>query len=214
MARLLLVRHGESMATVERRIGGPRTCAGLSPLGWRQAEALGARLASGCEPTIDVLVASTYRRAVETAAVVAAALGLEVAQDVDLGEHDPGPVCDGLRFDEYVERFGSGDWEGDPYAAGFPGGETVAEFHHRVATALARTAATHPDDTVLVVCHGGVIDRAVRLFLQAPATGAFEVHTTNTSITEFVQVRNGRWRMLRYNDAAHLAGLPAETPRA
>ena len=37
---------------------------------------------------------------------------------------------------------------------------------------------------------------------------------TGQSLTEFVTTRRNRWRLVRYNDAAHLAGLPAETPRA
>lgn len=213
MTRLLLVRHGESNVTVERRIGGLRTCSGLSALGRRQAEALAARLAAGHDSRVDAVVSSTFPRAAETADIVAASLGLAVGRDVDLGEHDPGPECDGLTFEQYLERFGHGDWESDPYHHGFPGGETLAEFQHRAAAALTRVVRAHEGATVMVVCHGGVIDRAMRLFLQAPATGAFEVHTLNTSVTEFLLVRPGRWRMLRYNDAAHLAGLPPETPR-
>ncbi len=50
--------------------------------------------------------------------------------------------------------------------------------------------------------------------LGLPGTGQFELHTVNASLTEFVSVRAGRWRLVRYNDAAHLAGLASETPRA
>ena len=74
MTRLVLIRHGESVATVERRIGGVRTCAGLSPLGRKQAEALAARLARTGELKADAVVASTMRRAVETAEIIAPAL--------------------------------------------------------------------------------------------------------------------------------------------
>ena len=45
VTRLVLVRHAESMATVRRIVGGPRSCTGLSELGRRQAEALRDRLA-------------------------------------------------------------------------------------------------------------------------------------------------------------------------
>jgi len=41
--------------------------------------------------------------------------------------------------------------------------------------------------------------------------GSYELWTLNASITEFV--RNGpKWRLVRYNDAAHLEGLPVDTP--
>ena len=138
---------------------------------------------------------------------------LPVMVDPDLGEHEPGPECDGLTFDEFVARYGKPDWDTDPYATTFPGGETVAEFQHRVGVALHRVALEHDGRTVMVVCHGGVIDRALRLFLHTTSTGQFQIRTVNASLTEFVRVQADLWRLLRYNDAAHLAGLPDETPR-
>ena len=214
MTKLVLIRHGESNATVERRIGGPLTCTGLSPLGRSQALALGERLARTGELTPDVLVSSAYPRARETADLIAPSVGdLPVAVEPDLGEHDPGPECDGLTFDAFVTRYGTPDWETNPYATTFPGGETIAEFQHRVGAALHRVATEHDGRTVMIVCHGGVIDRALRLLLRTAPTGQFQIHTVNTGLTEFVRVRPDLWRMYRYNDAAHLAGLPAETPR-
>jgi probable phosphoglycerate mutase len=53
----------------------------------------------------------------------------------------------------------------------------------------------------------------LRLALRTPITGGFELFTANASMTELLLVRPGRWRLLRYNDTAHLAGLPAESPR-
>jgi probable phosphoglycerate mutase len=67
---------------------------------------------------------------------------------------------------------------------------------------------------VVVVCHGGVIDAAFRTLLRLPMTGSFELRTTNTSLTELVHVRAGRWQLIRYNDAAHLEGVSPETPRS
>ncbi|MEA3218898.1 MAG: hypothetical protein QOJ19_5054, partial [Acidimicrobiia bacterium] len=67
ITRLLLVRHGESVATVQRRLAGVRSCRGLSPLGVEQAERLAARLAAGNERPIDVVVTSPLTRAMETA---------------------------------------------------------------------------------------------------------------------------------------------------
>jgi probable phosphoglycerate mutase len=214
--RLVLVRHGESNSTVARVIGGHRTCTGLSPLGRKQAEALAERLARTGEVRADVLIASAYPRAVETAELIASGLGdLEVVVDADVGEHDPGPENDGLSFTEFLDRHGMPDWERDPHAVVFPGGgETLAEFHHRVGRALHRIASEHEGRTAVIVCHGGVVDVAFRHLLRLPSFGAFELRTTNTSLTELVLVRAGRWQLARYNDAAHLAGLPIETTRA
>lgn len=211
--RLTLIRHGESQVTVRRVIGGPRTCSGLSDLGHSQAQALHDRLARTGELAATHLFASGYPRAIETAETIAPALGLTVEVDEAFGEHDPGPDCDGLSFTEFVDRFGTPDWESDPHGVTFPGGETVAEFHLRVGAALSRTIRAHRGASLVVVCHGGVVDAAFRTLLGLPTTGGFELHTVNTSLTELVQTRAGRWRLVRYNDAAHLAGLPVETPR-
>ena len=75
MTRLVLVRHGESVASANRSIGGPRTCAGLSDLGRAQCDRLAARLAETGELGGAVLYASGYPRARETAERIAGALG-------------------------------------------------------------------------------------------------------------------------------------------
>jgi 2,3-bisphosphoglycerate-dependent phosphoglycerate mutase len=207
--RLVLVRHGESQVTLRRIIGGQRSCTGLSDLGRRQVAALRDRLSRTGEIRADVLYASAYPRAIETAEIIAPALGvngdgLDVKVEPGFGEHDPGPDCDGLPFDEYVERFGRPDWESDPHAVLFPGGETIAEFHHRIGATVRATIEAHRGETIVVACHGGVIDAALRIALRTPATGGFEVYTRNATITELLHVGPGRWRLERYNDGAHL----------
>lgn len=214
LTRVVLVRHGESRVTVRRVVGGPLTCDGLSELGVQQAERLRDRLAETGEIEATQLVSSAYPRARETAEIIAPVLGLDVLVEPGLGEHDPGPDCDGLTFQEFVDRFGIPDWESDPYAVTFPGGETIAEFDLRVGTAFSRLMREHEGGTLVIVCHGGVIDRLVRTALRAASTGIFELHTKNASLTEIVRIRPDRWRVIRYNDAAHLAGLPPETARS
>lgn len=210
--RLVAIRHGESNATVHRFVGGHRTCTGLSPLGRRQCERLAERLAGSGEFAGAHLYASHFPRALETAELIAPALGHPtVAVDDDFGEHDPGPDCDGLTFDEFIDRHGMPDWESDPYAVTFPGGETLAELHHRVGVAMSRVTSRHAGETVVVCCHGGVVNAILRHALRTPPTGGFDLYTANTSITELILVRPGRWRLLRYNDAAHLAGLSGPT---
>jgi len=212
VTRLVLVRHGESKTTVARVIGGHRTCSGLSDLGRQQAERLRDRLAASSEISADVLISSHYARARETAEIIAPALGdLAVVEDDGFGEHDPGPDCDGMGFDEYLARYGAGWWQGDPFATSFPGGETIAAFQFRVGQAIRRTVDTYADQTVVIACHGGVVDATLRLALKAPGTGGFEIQTLNTSLTELQLVKDNLWRLVRYNDTAHLAGLPAQT---
>lgn len=214
MTRLILIRHGESAVTVKRVIGGPRSCSGLSELGRLQAHRLHDRLAATEELAGGVLISSAYPRAIQTAEIIADTVAGPVTVDAEFGEHDPGPTCDGMSFGEFLTTYGSPDWETDPHDVSFPGGETVAEFHHRVGRALARVVRQHAGCAIVVTCHGGVIDAGFRWLLGLPMTGRFELHTLNTSITELVRTRPDRWRLVRYNDAGHLAGLPIETPRA
>ena len=147
MTRLILVRHGESNVTVQRIIGGPRTCTGLSDLGRQQAERLRDRWASTGEVEADVLIASQYPRAYETAQIVAPALGdLPIVRDDGWGEHEPGPVCDGMSYQAFVDTYPdlSSRWDvHDPFATTFPEGETVAAFQFRVGSTVRRTLDQH-----------------------------------------------------------------------
>lgn len=215
MTRLVLVRHGESAVTVNRVLGGPRTCSGLSSLGRQQAERLRDRWTTTEEFTAGVLLTSQYPRAIETAEIIAPSLGnLSIVRDDGFGEHDPGPECDGLTYKEFMERsdVGMEAWDaGDPFATTFPGGETVAAFQYRVGSAIRRTLDIYEGQTIVIACHGGVVDSALRFALKAPSMGVFQIHTLNTSITELELIKPNLWRLNRYNDTAHLAGLPAST---
>jgi probable phosphoglycerate mutase len=212
MTRLIYVRHGESNSTVARVIGGHRTCSGLSPLGVQQAERLRDRWLANPEFVPDRILASHYPRAQQTAHLLAEAFdGVGVDTDERFGEHDPGPDCDGMEMSEFVAAYGTESWEDDPFGVTFPGGETLALFHYRVGAAIRTMTEEHPESTVVIVCHGGVIDAAVRLALKAPSTGGFLLSTLNTSITELSLAKPNKWVMRRYGDAAHLAGLPASS---
>jgi probable phosphoglycerate mutase len=214
--RVLLVRHGESNATVARLMAGERACTGLSALGRRQAERLRERLAAGHEGHVDAVWSSSLPRALETAHILVTGLpevtGVRV--DADWEELRPGEA-DGLRFDEIVARFGRPD-ETQPDRRWWPGAETLNEFHDRVVGAFDRLVAETAGTTSLVSCHGGVVDVVFRHVLGVPRAGRFDVWTLNTSITEFsARHPQGalptRWRLVRFNDAAHLAGLPADS---
>jgi 2,3-bisphosphoglycerate-dependent phosphoglycerate mutase len=215
MTRLVLVRHGESKVTVDHVVGGPRSCTGLSPLGRQQAERLRDRWAAAPEFTPDVLMASQYSRARETAEILAPAFGgIELVCDDGFGEHDPGPECDGMTFKEMLARYPDivSRWDsGDPFATTFPGGETIAAFQYRVGAAVRRLVEGHEGRTIVIACHGGVIEAVLRLALKAPGMGQFQIVTRNASITDLSLVKPNLWRLERYNDAAHLTGLPFST---
>jgi len=210
--RLVLVRHGEATCNVTGVVGGIRGCTGLSPSGVRQAEALLARLLETAELAgADALYASVLPRALQTAAIVAPGIGREgslaVVADCDLCELHPGEG-DGLRWPEFVERFGQPDWDADPTTALAPGGESWSGFVARAARALDTLAARHAGETVVAVCHAGVIEASLIAFVPVEGARRLKLRTEHTAITEWECSDEG-WRLLRYNDAAHLAG-PAD----
>lgn len=213
MTRVVLIRHGESRATVERFVGGPRSCTGLTDHGRAQANALKMRLLQEKNTEVTAIFTSNFPRAIETATIVSPALGsLPLVVDAGWGEHDPGPDCDGMTYDSFISRFGQPRWDGDPHDVIYPGGETIAEFHDRVMDALRRSVAAHVGGTLMVACHAGVIDAVMRHTLQMHQTGKFELSTVNTSLTELVHVQGSKWRLLRYNDSAHLANITSAVP--
>lgn len=206
---MLLIRHGESNATVDQVVGGHSGCTGLSPLGRRQAEALRDRLAATGEVEADVLLSSVMPRAVETAEIVAPALGgLPVRQLCDLCELHPGE-SDGLSWEEYRLRYGEVDMFADPHVPVAPGGESLVVFHDRVSRALRVVVEEHAGRTVVVVCHGGIVATSFLTFFDLPvdrAMGAW-ISVDNTALTEWAQDDNGRWSLVRHNDNAHLTGV-------
>jgi 2,3-bisphosphoglycerate-dependent phosphoglycerate mutase len=211
--RLVLVRHGESACNVAGVVGGPVGCTGLSPVGVGEAEALRDRLvATGELVGAAAVYASVLPRARETAAIAAPGLGgLVAVADCDLCELHPGEA-DGLTWTEFSERYRAPDWDLDPDAELAPGAESWTGFVRRVATALAEKAAAHPGQLVVIFCHGGVVEASLESFLSvSPDHGRLKLRTCHTSLTEWELVPDG-WRLLRYNDAAHLLGVPTPLP--
>lgn len=216
--RLVLIRHGESQVAVDGIVGGPKTCAGLSERGRRQVAALRDRLARTGEIAADFLLASTMPRAVETAEIIAPAIGgLEIEQIEDLEERRPGE-CDGMAWEAYDAAYRTEGWTFSAYEPLSPGGESFAEFQVRAATALHQVVTSLAGRTIVISCHGGIIEASMVAFLGLPLNaGSGTLQQPNASITEWdldpaaTGLRGvGAWRLVRYNDAAHLADLQDE----
>lgn len=209
--RLVLIRHGEAVCNVAGIIGGPRGCTGLSDLGVSQAERLRQRLARTGELTgASAFITSVLPRAQQTASIIASAVGdgdLMAEEDCDVCELHPGPEIDGLTWEQYSDRFGrglSGPLKPDQPIG--PGGESWNEFRSRVAGAMDRLAKEFEGQTVVVACHGGVVVASMSYFLALPPPDQrAALEPIHTSLTEFSRNdETGRWRLARYNDAAHL----------
>ncbi len=214
MTHLYLIRHGEATTNVEPIMGGMNGDTGLTSLGVRQAEALRDRLAESQEIAADVLIASTLPRARQTAEIIAPASSLPIVWEDDVQEMRVGEA-DGMRLDAFAARYGVPDYEHDPYRPLAPGGESWAQFLFRVGTTLHRIADEQSGKTVVIVCHGGVIDGSMICFfgMNTQAVPAADLHTHNTSITHWERRdrpgKSARWRLIAYNDVAHLRDIGA-----
>ena len=214
MTRLVLIRHGEAQVALDGILAGEEHCVGLSELGRRQAEALRDRLErTGELGTVDAFYASTVPRARETAEIIAPAVGdVELQLERDLREFDAGEA-NGMTWEEFDERYPQPEVF-DPRVPRAPGAESWAEFGERVERALGKIVADHDGGTIVVACHGGVIEQAFHLWGLSVLKG-LHLDVKNTAITEFHltevwpwhQPAPPAWRLVRHNDAAHLLGL-------
>lgn len=199
MTELLLVRHGESQFNAERRWAGWGDFSPLTALGEAEAQALANRLAA--EDSIAALYASPLLRAWQTAQIISKTLGIAPVLHEGLREVDVGRVG-GLTTDEFAAQFPSDydSWqERSNFQFTWPGGENRLEFFLRAGRAVEQIAGRHPDEKVVVVCHGGVIRATLVYFLPEECSQwwTYVVHTG--SLTRLSVGSNGN-RLLALNE--------------
>ncbi|MFI0984980.1 bifunctional RNase H/acid phosphatase [Streptomyces exfoliatus] len=203
-ATFVLLRHGETALTPEKRFSGSGgTDPELSAAGLRQAEAVAEALAA--RGTIQEIVSSPLTRCRQTAAAVAARLGLDVRVDQGLRETDFG-AWEGLSFGEVRERYPEDldAWLASPKAAPTGGGESFATVARRVAATRDRLTAAHAGRTVLLVTHVTPIKTLVRLALGAPPESLFRMELSAASISAVAYYADGNASVRLLNDTSHL----------
>lgn len=201
-ADCILIRHGESAPArpdepfplVDGRGDPP-----LDPRGRAEAELVADRLQ---DEEISAIYISNLRRTAETAAPLAARLGLEPKVDADLAEVHLGEWEGGVFRQRLRERHPDAVrmWTEERWDV-IPGAETMESLHARIRGAIGRIAESHRDERVVVVTHGGVIGTIVAL-----ATGSRRfgfVGADNASLTHVV-ITDERWIVRRFNDTGHL----------
>jgi broad specificity phosphatase PhoE len=175
----------------------------LTAAGLAEARTLAARLTVELDPTSVVVLASRSARAIETAEVVAAALGRPVSERTcDLCEVHPGAV-EGLTPDEMERRYG-------PSYQFVPGGDRWPDWLPRALASLERIAAVYRGRSIVALTHSGVVRASFVAFGGMPPGLASRVRSANTGITEWSTLPDegtagaGAWRLDRHNDVAHL----------
>lgn len=203
--KLLLIRHAQSTGNAEGRLQGQSDWP-LSDLGREQARALARRLARG-EWAISAVYASDQSRALQTAEILAASLGLAVTVDERLREYHFG-VLNGIVWRD-VEHLYPEIWRGfyeERRWLPVPEEEGAEPFRSRLAAAVDDITGRHGEaGVVAVVTHGGSLGMLTAHLLGMPARRPqpFQFHNASLSAVDF-----GPWGplLVLQNDTCHLDG--------
>jgi ribonuclease H / adenosylcobalamin/alpha-ribazole phosphatase len=185
---LVLVRHGATSLTAEKRFSGGLASSnpGLTDEGRAQVREVGEWLAPIGE-AVDVVVTSPVRRTRESAEILADRLGVALVEEPGFAEMEFG-TWDGMTFAEVREqrRDEIEAWLGSlDVAPG--GGESFREVEKRVLDGLSRLLETHAGKTVVVVSHVTPIKTLVAHAVDAPLSALFrmELSTASVSVVTF-----------------------------
>lgn len=208
--RLILIRHGSSHHMADGVVGGPRGCRGLTAVGRQQAEGLARRLARDLREPPAAIYCSVLPRAVETAELLAPALGRpDIVQDCGLCTWHTPAHADGKLWSAFRQE--SGLAGGGVYRPFEQGNESWSELVGRTGRALEQIAARHARHTVVVVAHAETVTSSLIVFGSLPLSLGFDLRVAPTSITEWVTAGDPdawprpRWTLVRLNDSAHVA---------
>ncbi|GAA1300347.1 hypothetical protein GCM10009610_07920 [Pseudonocardia xinjiangensis] len=199
-SRLLLLRHGQTALSVERRYSGHGDPE-LTDLGRRQAAGAATRLAA--VPGVAAVLTSPLLRARQTATAVAEATGAPLVVRQGLIETDFGD-WEGLTFAEARARDPElhAAWLGSEDAAP-PGGESFAAVGRRIETERAAVVDEFPGSTVVLVSHVTPIKMLLRAALEGGPGILYRLHLdlAALSIVDFYPDGGASVRLV--NDTNH-----------
>ncbi|WP_040688337.1 bifunctional RNase H/acid phosphatase [Nocardia vinacea] len=199
--RLLLLRHGQTALSIERRYSG-RGNPPLTDLGREQAARAAKMLAA--KGGIAAVITSPLGRARETAEAAATALDIPVRVLDGLTETDFGE-WEGLTFQEAAQRDPQlhARWLGDPSTPA-PNGESFDQVRERVEAARRDLLARYPGQNIVVVSHVTPIKTLLQLALGVGPSLLYRLHLdlASLSIAEFYPDGGSSVRLV--NDTSYL----------
>jgi broad specificity phosphatase PhoE len=189
-ATLYVVRHGENPANINREFSYKLVDYSLNEKGVRQAEETAVYFR---DAGIDEIYSSPLKRAVETAEIIAAPLGLPVTVVEEFRENNVGDLESQPPSDENWALHDRiiADWYAGRHDSAFPGGEDFLTLIRRVrvglTTVLGNGNGARGERRIVVVAHGGILNGMARGIATGPELGPFGTsRCPNCSISEFV----------------------------
>ncbi|MGH3804373.1 MAG: bifunctional RNase H/acid phosphatase, partial [Pseudonocardiaceae bacterium] len=200
--RLLMLRHGQTEHSAQRRYSG-RGDLPLTELGERQATAAAARLSTA--DGVTAVISSPMLRARQTAKPVADALGVPLNVHDGLIETDFG-AWEGLTFTEARERDPDlhTRWITDTSVAA-PDGESMDAVHRRVRRVRDQLIAEYGGATLVVVTHVTPIKALLRMALDAGPSLLHRLHLDLASLSVAEFYPDGPASVRLVNDTSHLS---------
>ncbi len=196
--KLILVRHGETKANIEKIMQG-HLPGELTEKGKEQAKKVGGRLKN---EKIDLIVVSDLKRAVDTAKPI-------------IKNHPESKVI----FEERIRERNLGVFEGKPYGsfseaaekAGMPvekfkpeRGESIEESYARAKEFFDELINREKGRTVAVISHGGFLTNALIYLLRKSREEYLDLHPKNTALT-ILEIKDDRnHEVIRLNCVEHL----------
>ncbi len=181
MARIIMVRHGETEWNRQMRVQGGKSDIPLNDYGREQAKRAGRALE---KENFTAVYSSPLSRAYETAQIIVKPHNLEITTmeelvEINAGSYEGIPVSElGKRFSQIIAEMQNGDEFRRP-----PGGESISDVQKRGWEAIQTIAGRHEEETVLVVTHYFIILTVVCTALEMPLKNVSRFWMSNGSIS-------------------------------
>lgn len=202
--RLVLVRHGQSLSNVARRLDTRPPGADLTDTGRQQAREF-ARSQPGPP---GLLLHSVARRAAQTAAEIGAELSAPALEVEGIHEVQAGELED-RDDDEAIAQFNAvyQRWHEGALDVAMPGGETGHQVLDRYVPVVDDLRRRYLDDDawdtdIVVVSHGAAIRLAAAVLAGVDSSFVLDHHLANTEAVVLAPVTEGRWSCLRWGSMA------------
>ncbi len=202
MTRLIITRHGQSIANAELRFAG-HSDFDLSETGHAQAALVAAYLKE--KEKIDVIYSSDLKRAYNTALPTAKAFGLDIIpseklREIFAGEWEGHTTADLALM--YADDFSV--WKNNYAASRCTGGESTAEVYRRAYEEVSRIAEQNDGRTVLVSTHATLVRALCARSLGLDASRAGEIPFTHNASINVFEYDGGRLTPISLDIIEHL----------
>jgi len=210
LAKVILVRHGQTEWNKSLHIQGGGSDTELNDMGRAQARNLGEKLK---EERIDVIYSSPLKRALDTANSIACYHPLEVKIEPALKEIDAAEL-EGAHVSEIgarLEQVLIGQREAEELFEAY-GGESLREVQQRAWGSIKRLVSKHPEETIVVVSHYFAILTILCAVLDIPLSRINRFRIGEGSIS--IIILDGKVpRLVLLNDVSHLKSLRSPAGR-